>query len=304
MKTYLVTGSASGMGAAVAQRLSGDGHRVIGLDLRDAQVCADLSTWEGRSRAVREVLTACGGVLDGAVLAAGMGPTAGRERTILEVNLLGVTGLLDGLRPALAAADKAKVVVFGSNSTTATPLVPRAALRRLADGDTTGAARVLLRRKPIAATLAYAGSKLAVSRWCREHAVAAEWAGDGIRMNILAPGPVLTPLLRAQLAGGTGKQVRSFPVPAREYGTPEQIATWVLVMLSPAADFMVGSVITVDGGTEALLRPRAWPAPLPPAGVPRMLWSMARAAKRGQVADYSAVDSVPEPTGSTAAEGP
>ena len=177
-------------------------------------------------------------------------------------------------------------------------------LRRLADGDTTGAARVLLRRKPIAATLAYAGSKLAVSRWCREHAVAAEWAGDGIRMNILAPGPVLTPLLRAQLAGGTGKQVRSFPVPAREYGTPEQIATWVLVMLSPAADFMVGSVITVDGGTEALLRPRAWPAPLPPAGVPRMLWSMARAAKRGQVADYSAVDSVPEPTGSTAAEGP
>ena len=129
MKTYLVTGSASGMGAAVAQRLSGDGHRVIGLDLRDAQVCADLSTWEGRSRAVREVLTACGGVLDGAVLAAGMGPTAGRERTILEVNLLGVTGLLDGLRPALAAADKAKVVVFGSNSTTPASTIRRVVLR-------------------------------------------------------------------------------------------------------------------------------------------------------------------------------
>ncbi|GAA3954342.1 SDR family oxidoreductase [Gordonia caeni] len=289
MGTYAVTGSASGMGAQVAERLRGEGHRVIGVDRADADVVADLSTPGGRQLAVDEVLSRCDGVLDGAVLAAGLGPKRGAERTIVEVNVLGVTDLLTGWRPALAAADKAKVVVFGSNSTTSTPLVPRRAVRQLLRGDTEGAARVIRRRRQLAPPVAYAASKLAVSQWCRRHAVAAEWAGEGIRVNLLAPGPVLTPLLRSQLSSSTGKQVRSFPVPAREYGTPEQIADWVAVMLSPAADFMVGSVITVDGGTEALLRPGDWPSRLPLRELPRMLWTMARAPKRGQVADYSEV---------------
>lgn len=289
MGTYVVTGSASGMGAQAAERLRADGHRVIGVDRADADVVADLSTPGGRQLAVDEVLGQCDGVLDGAVLAAGLGPKAGAERAIVEVNVLGVTELLTGLRPALAAADKAKVVVFGSNSTTSTPLVPRRAVRLLLRGDTEAAARVISRRGPLSAPVAYASSKLAVSYWCRRAAVSADWAGEGIRMNILAPGPVLTPLLLGQLKSGTGKQVRSFPVPAREYGTPEQIAEWVSVMLSPAADFMVGAVITVDGGTEALLRPRDWPARLPLPELPRMLWLMAKAPSRGQVADYSDV---------------
>lgn len=289
MGTYAVTGSASGMGAQVAERLRGEGHRVIGVDRADADVVADLSTPGGRQLAVDEVLARCDGVLDGAVLAAGLGPKRGAERTIVEVNVLGVTDLLTGWRPALAAADKAKVVVFGSNSTTSTPLVPRRAVRQLLRGDTEGATRVIQRRRQLAPPVAYAASKLAVSQWCRRRAVTAEWAGEGIRVNLLAPGPVLTPLLRSQLSSSTGKQVRSFPVPAREYGTPEQIADWVAVMLSPAADFMVGSVITVDGGTEALLRPGDWPARLPLRELPRMLWTMAQAPKRGQVADYSEV---------------
>lgn len=290
MATYLVTGAGSGMGSQVAQRLSEDGHRVIGVDLAGAQIQADLSTADGRREAISRVLTECGGVLDGAVLAAGLGPTPGRERTIVEVNTAGAAQLLTGLRPALAAAHKAKVVVFGSNSTTATPLVPRSAVRRLIAGDTAGATRVLRRRGSLAPTLAYASSKLAISHWVRREAITADWAGAGIRMNVIAPGPVLTPLLRAQLAGRTGSQVRSFPVPAREYGTPEQLADWVLLMLSPAADFMVGSVITVDGGTEALLRTADWPAALPLRRLPHMLWSMYRAPKRGQVADYSGLD--------------
>ncbi len=284
---YMVTGSASGMGAEVVRRLRAEGHEVIGVDRADAEVVADLSTSAGRQTAIDEVLAACDDVLDGAVLAAGLGPKRGAERTLVEVNVLGVTELLTGLRPALARAEKAKVVVFGSNSTTSTPLVPGRAVRLLKRGETEAATRVLVRRGPLSAPAAYAASKLAVSHWCREHAVTAEWAGAGIRLNLLAPGPVLTPLLRSQLASPTGSQVRSFPVPAREYGTPEQLADWVLTMLSPAADFMVGSVITVDGGTEALLRPSDWPSHLPLKRLPRMLWSMKQAAARGQVADYS-----------------
>lgn len=289
MGHYVITGAASGMGAAVAQSLRAEGDSVIGVD-RDpggAEVVADLSTEDGRRAAIRDVLDRCGGRLDGAVMAAGLGPARGRERTILEVNFLGVADLLTAFRPALAAGDRAKAVIIGSNSATTTPLVPRSALRRLDRRDTEGAARVI-RRRPAALTgpLAYAASKIAVAHWCRRRAVAPEWAGAGIGVNLVAPGPVMTPLLRAQLDSDTGKNVRAFPVPVREYGRPEQIVDWVRLLLSPSADFMSGSVVTIDGGTEALLRPRAWPSPLPGSGVPRLLWRMYRAPKEGRVARY------------------
>ena len=53
---YAVTGSASGMGSAVAALLRADGHTVIGVDLRDADVIADLSTPQGRADAAAGVL--------------------------------------------------------------------------------------------------------------------------------------------------------------------------------------------------------------------------------------------------------
>ena len=92
MSVYAITGSASGMGRETAQRLRGAGHTVIGVDLRDADVIADLSTAEGRGRAAAGVLEASGGTLDGAVLAAGLGPTPGRDRPrmIAQVNYFGV----------------------------------------------------------------------------------------------------------------------------------------------------------------------------------------------------------------------
>ena len=284
--TYLVTGAASGIGLAVADRLCVAGHRVIGLDLRDVDVCADLSTPAGRRGAVEAVLASAGGRLDGAVMAAGLGPAKGREDSIVAVNLLGVIELLEGLRPALAAATGAKVVVLGSNSAATTPFVPRRAVRLLLDGDDERAVRLIRRRRGVAAPVAYAASKLAVARWCRQRAVADEWAGAGIRLNVIAPGPVLTPLLRAQLDSSTGAQVRSFPVPIRQYGTPHQLADWITMMLSPSADFLVGSVLTVDGGTDALLRPDGWPRQLPMHALPRMLWTMYRAPRDGRVAQY------------------
>ena len=126
MGTYAVTGSASGMGAAVLARLVAEGHTVIGVDLREADVVADLATADGRRTAAAAVLERAGGVLDGAVLAAGLGPAPGRDRArlIAEVNYLGVVELLEAWRPALAAAERAKVVVFSSNSTTTVPLMP------------------------------------------------------------------------------------------------------------------------------------------------------------------------------------
>lgn len=264
MGIYAVTGGASGMGAAVVAKLKDAGHTVITVDLRDADVVADLSTVAGRTAAISGVLAQADGRLDGAVLAAGVGPMPDREELIAQVNYYGVTELLDAWRPALAAAGDARVVIFSSNSTTTVPAVPGGVVKSLLAGD---AARAIKAAKRLGAknapAMVYAGSKIAVTRWMRRAAVTAEWAGSGIRLNAIAPGAILTPLLEKQLSEpDTAKAIEDFPVPVGGFGDPAQIADWVQMMLSPSASFLCGALIFVDGGTDAYFRPDDWPAPL------------------------------------------
>lgn len=278
--TYVVTGSASGMGRAATEKLRATGHNVIGIDLKSADVIADLSTAEGRRTAAASALAACDGSLDGAVLAAGLGPIAGRQRPIAQVNYFGVVELLMALQPALARADRAKVVVVGSNSTTTTPLVPQRAIRALLAGDGDRALRAVRIFGKNAAAIMYAASKIAVSRWVRRHAVTHAWAGSGIRLNALAPGAIMTPLLAEQLANPKeAKAIKAFPVPIGGYGDPGQLADWMVFMLSDAADFMCGSVVFVDGGSDAYFRADSWPTAVPAVSLPRYL---ARFLRHGQ----------------------
>ncbi len=264
MATYAVTGSASGMGQSVVSKLTALGHRVICVDIRDAEVIADLSSPEGRRSAADAVLGLCGGQLAGAVLAAGLGPTPGAERSITEVNYFGVVDLLTAWRPALAAADRAKVVVFSSNSTTTVPGVPGRAIRALLAGDADRALRAYRMFGPMAPPMAYSASKIAVSRWVRRRATEPEWAGSGIRLNALAPGAIMTPMLERQLATpAEAKKIRRFPVPIGEFGDTGQLADWVVFMLSDSADFLCGSIVFVDGGSDAYFRPDDWPRAVP-----------------------------------------
>lgn len=279
MGTYAVTGSASGMGHAAAQKLRDAGHAVIGVDLRDAEVVADLSTAAGRRAAASGVLDAAGGRLDGAVLAAGIGPSPGpdRARLICQINYFGVVDLLEAWRPALAADGGAKVVVVSSNSTTTMPAVPNRMIRALLAGDAERAVRSLRLFGKAAPSLAYGGSKIAVSRWVRRNAVTRDWAGAGIRLNAVAPGAILTPLLEKQLATpAEAKAINAFPVPVGGFGDPGQLADWMVFMLSDAADFLCGSVIFVDGGSDAYFRSEHWPVRVPHPHLPRYLWRMAR----------------------------
>lgn len=274
MGVYAVTGSASGMGRQAAEKLRAAGHTVIGVDLRDAEVAADLSGPDGRAAAAEQVLARCGGRLDGAVLAAGLGPKPGpgMARTIFEVNFRGVVDLLDAWRPALAAAERAKVVVIGSNSSTTIPAVPRRAVRALLAGRTASAVRTVKLLGPAAPSMAYGASKIAVTRWARRQAVTPEWAGAGIGLNVLAPGAIQTPLLDELLAiPQQAKAVQAFPVPVGGFGDPAMLADWMLFMLSDAAEFLCGSVIFVDGGTDAYFRSDDWPRSLGVFGVPRYL---------------------------------
>lgn len=272
------------MGLHAARRLSAHGHRVIGVDLRDADVIADLSQPHGRRDAANAVLAAAGGVLDGTVLAAGLGPGSGSDRTrlIAQLNFLGVVEPLVAWRQALAATGHAKVVVIASNSASTVPLVPRRTINALLAHDPDKAVRSLRLLGERGPALMYAASKIALSRWVRRHAVTREWAGAGIRLNALAPGAVMTPLLEAQLADPlVGKAVRRFPIPVGGFGAPEHLAEWITFMLSDSADFLCGSVVFVDGGTDAFFRADDWPGSVPLRALPRYLWRFARGTDAG-----------------------
>ena len=129
--------------------------------------------------------------------------------------------------------------------------------------------------------MAYAASKIAISRWVRRHAVTPRWAGEGIRLNALAPGAIRTPLLERQLATpAEAERVRRFPVPLGGFGDPGQLADWVVFMLSDSADFLCGSVVFVDGGSDAYFRADDWPRAVPAWRIASYLWRTRRFGER------------------------
>jgi NAD(P)-dependent dehydrogenase (short-subunit alcohol dehydrogenase family) len=103
---------------------------------------------------------------------------------------------------------------------------------------------------------AYAGSKQAITRWMRRNTTA--YAHAGVRMNAVAPGITKTPLADKVMDDPElGQAMKDFgaSVPAGDIGQPEQIARAVCFLLTEAADFIYGSVLFVDGGHDAMLRP-------------------------------------------------
>ena len=170
-RTIVVTGSASGMGAATLKRLVANGDRVIGVDLHDADVIADLGTPEGRQSAVEAITELSQGVLDGLVTFAGKGGLPNRAGSLLvAVNYFGTVKLLENLRPLLAKGTNAAAIAIASNSMTCQPGVPLDVVKHCLDSDEEGA-RVAADTAGSIQT--YPATKLAVTRWVRHHATSA-----------------------------------------------------------------------------------------------------------------------------------
>jgi NAD(P)-dependent dehydrogenase (short-subunit alcohol dehydrogenase family) len=261
VSTVAITGSASGIGAATAELLRRAGHELIGVDRAESDVIADLETPEGRSTAIEAVLERCNGTLDGLVTCAGLGPIPERAASaIVSVNYFGTVELLAGLRPALAAADAPAAIAISSNSTTTYPGVPADLVEHCLAGDEAGARARADELGAMAGV--YPASKIAVAHWVRRHAVSPDWVGTGIRLNAIAPGVVDTAMVAEAAAHAeVGPLIEMFPIPMQRAAQPSEIAAFIAFLLGPDARFFCGSVLFIDGGTDAQLRPDAWPAP-------------------------------------------
>lgn len=252
-RTYVITGSGSGIGAAAARLLREAGATVVGVDLQGAEVTADLSTPDGRRAAVDAVLEATGGTVDAVIASAGVSqPTA----LTVSVNYYGVTEFLTALRPTLARSAAPRAVVVSSMSSLQPNYPP------LVDallGSTEPAAREIadqLAADPQTANLIYASSKRAISRWVRAQSVSEEWAGAGIPLNAVGPGIVTTPMTEELLASpeSTAFVDAVVPMPLNYHQPPESIANLCIWLTSVENSHCAGQTIYCDGGSDVVLR--------------------------------------------------
>jgi NAD(P)-dependent dehydrogenase (short-subunit alcohol dehydrogenase family) len=228
---------------------------VVGVDLRGAEVCADLGTAAGREQAVAGILDRCDGTLHGAVSCAAASPIHPDPAVVVAVNWFGAMAVLDGLLPALSRGDGASAVAISSIGAI-DGTADEALLAVLLDGDEGPARAAAADGSPFRSAIAYSTAKRAVALGVRDRA--ARWGQAGVRLNAVAPGRMDTPMLdglMADLVIAAG--IDAIPVGVRPTGSAADVAGAVSFLLGPDASFIHGQVLFVDGGSEALLRPKA-----------------------------------------------
>ncbi len=255
MRTVVVSGAASGIGAATTAMLRERGDRVVTVDLRDADVIADLSTPEGRADAVSGVQRLTD-VVHGLVPCAGIGGLTGVDSgLVVSVNFFGAVELVRGLQPQLAAARGSSVVLLASNSITCQPGW-RASVAEHCLADDEDAARA--DAAEVDSVMVYPATKAALAWWARREGVTEPWIGQGIRLNAVAPGMVATAMTEQLREDPVlGAFADAYPSAIGRPGRPEEIAALIGFMLSDASSLMVGSVVYADGGTDAMMHPQA-----------------------------------------------
>ncbi len=233
--SVLVTGGTSGIGLAIASAFASSGAEVTVTGTRDGpdEYDTDLAAFDYRRLEVRDhaavdALAGSLGTLDVLVNNAGANFPDGRDEwdpdgfaAALDLNVEGAMRLTVGSRGALAAsamAGGASIVnLVSMTAFRSTTIVP-----------------------------GYAAAKAALLTLTRNLAV--HWAGDGIRVNAVAPGLIDTPMTAPMLAFPELLEAEVGRGVLGRMGTPDEVAAAVLYLSSEAAAFTTGSVLAVDGG--------------------------------------------------------
>ena len=216
-KRVLVTGGTSGIGAGLARGFIEAGAHVTVAGVGDAEIAAAasdpvLSKAHAHKLDVRngDAVKALVNSLDGLDVVVNC---AG----VIDINLNGTMRVCSAARPLLAKTNGAIVNLASMLSFFGGGLVP-----------------------------GYAASKGGIAQLTKSLAIA--YAGDGIRVNAIAPGWIATPLTSALQADPARSQPILDRTPLGRWGMPSDLLGGVLYLCSPAASFVTGTVLVIDGG--------------------------------------------------------
>jgi NAD(P)-dependent dehydrogenase (short-subunit alcohol dehydrogenase family) len=245
-RTIVVTGAASGIGAATLSALEARGHRCIAVDrnavaAREALRC-DLSDQDS----IMACCQAIDGPIDAIAHVAGISGTQAAS-VVFRVNYLGARRFIETLLPKLS--DGSSVVMVASLAARRCQWEPSRLRSILALSDW-NAALAAIDMDGIGGGAAYEISKRLILAWL-PHATAAA-AARRIRFNVVTPGPVETPLLPGFRESMGVERLEAARVAIGRYACPEEIAAPILFLLDPAASWINGVEIVADGGLVAL----------------------------------------------------
>ncbi len=252
MRTYVVTGSASGIGKATKELLEERGNQVIGIDLSGADLELDLSTAEGRDGLYDAVAAASGGSIDAIIAVAGV---ARFDALTVKVNHFGAVATLEKLRPLLNGSDAPRAVVVSSFSSLQDN-DPQLVELLLAGDEAAAVARADELVEQQLGHLIYASTKRAISEWVRTESITPEWAGAGIPLNAVGPGVILTPMTAPlmQTQEGRDQLAQIVPMPLNGPAEPIVIARMLAWLASEENTHMAGQTVYVDGGADVAIR--------------------------------------------------
>jgi len=250
MGTYVITGGASGIGAAIGGQLREEGHRVLVADLVESDITGNLATAAGRRTVAAAIMELTADGLAGLVACAGVGPNQPDRGLITSINYFGTVDLIAQLREHLGA-HRAAVLLISSNS--APMPTQEDFVQALLAGDEAGARAIA---QGMESQQVYSGTKRALVQWMRRNTAA--FAAEGTRINAIAPGYTRTPLTAAVEDDPTyGEAIRQFvaSIPIGRPGLPEDMARAASFLLGEGASFICGANLFVDGGHDAMLFP-------------------------------------------------